>query len=151
MGAIIAGSGFVSRMPRRCCAPAGSAGHAGAARVGRPRTCTLPAAEQTRRTGEIDIIFLVERLESLVANGRKLPLTSNVVVDQAAVKFVSEGKSVFCKFVKSVGKHVLPSGEVAVLDPAGNVIAVGSARMHGDHMRGFKAGVAVKVRGALRE
>ena len=59
MGAIIAGSGFVSRMPRRCCAPAGSAGHAGAARVGRPRTCTLPAAEQTRRTGEIDIIFLV--------------------------------------------------------------------------------------------
>jgi cell division septum initiation protein DivIVA len=31
----------------------------------------------------IDIIFLVERLESLVANGKKLPLTNNVVVDQA--------------------------------------------------------------------
>jgi conserved protein with predicted RNA binding PUA domain len=76
---------------------------------------------------------------------------NSVVVDQAAVEFVSEGKSVFCKFVKSVGGHVLPSGEVAVLDPAGKVIAVGSARMHGDHMRGFKAGVAVKVRGALRE
>ena len=53
-------------------------------RVGRHRPGSLPAAEQTRRTGEIDIIFLVERLESLVANGRKLPLTSNVVVDQAA-------------------------------------------------------------------
>ncbi len=76
---------------------------------------------------------------------------NSVVVDQAAVEFVSVGKSVFCKFVKSVGRHVLPSGEVAVLDPAGNVIAVGSARIHGDHMRGFKAGVAVKVRGALRE
>src|SRR4051794_147950 len=32
----------------------------------------------------IDIIFLVERLESLIANGKKLPLTNNVVVDQAA-------------------------------------------------------------------
>jgi vacuolar-type H+-ATPase subunit H len=30
----------------------------------------------------IDIIFLVERLESLLANGKKLPLTNNVVVDQ---------------------------------------------------------------------
>jgi uncharacterized protein with predicted RNA binding PUA domain len=60
---------------------------------------------------------------------------------------VSEGKSVFCKFVKSVGKHVLPSGEVAVLDPAGKVIAVGNARVHGDFMRQFKHGVAVKTRG----
>jgi bifunctional DNA-binding transcriptional regulator/antitoxin component of YhaV-PrlF toxin-antitoxin module len=32
-----------------------------------------------------DIIFLVERLESLVANGKKLPLTNNVVLDQASV------------------------------------------------------------------
>jgi hypothetical protein len=32
----------------------------------------------------IDIIFLVERLESIVANGKKLPLTNNVVVDQVA-------------------------------------------------------------------
>ncbi len=71
---------------------------------------------------------------------------NSVVVDQAAVKFVSEGRSVFCKFVKSVGRHVLPSGEVAVLDPSGNVIAVGSAKIHGDFMRGFKYGVAVKTR-----
>ena len=76
---------------------------------------------------------------------------NSVTVEQAAVEFVREGRSVFCKFVKSVGEHVLPSGEVAVLDPSGNVIAVGSARMHGDFMRDFKAGVAVKVRGALRE
>jgi predicted RNA-binding protein (TIGR00451 family) len=76
---------------------------------------------------------------------------NTVVVEQDAVKFVSEGRSVFCKFVKGVGKHVLPSGEVAVLDPAGKVIAVGSARLHGDFIRGFKAGVAVKVRGAVRE
>jgi conserved protein with predicted RNA binding PUA domain len=75
---------------------------------------------------------------------------NSVVVDQAAVEFVSEGRSVFCKFVKGVGKHVLPSGEVAVLDPKGRVIAVGSARLHGDYMRQFKHGVAVKTRGSAR-
>ena len=32
-----------------------------------------------------DILFLVERLESLVASAKKLPLTNNVVLDQAAV------------------------------------------------------------------
>ncbi|MGZ6214320.1 MAG: hypothetical protein ACXWMG_05155 [Candidatus Limnocylindria bacterium] len=32
-----------------------------------------------------DILFLVERLESLVATGKKLPLTNNVVLDQAAI------------------------------------------------------------------
>jgi F0F1-type ATP synthase membrane subunit b/b' len=31
-----------------------------------------------------DIIFLVERLESIIANGKKLPLTNNVVIDQTA-------------------------------------------------------------------
>jgi conserved protein with predicted RNA binding PUA domain len=77
---------------------------------------------------------------------------NSVVVEQAAVEFVSEGRSVFCKFVKDVGRHVLPSGEVAVLDPAGKVIAVGSAKVHGDFMRQFKHGVAVKTRGtATRE
>jgi hypothetical protein len=39
----------------------------------------------------IDIIFLVERLESLIANGKKLPLTNNVVVDQnAALGLIDE-------------------------------------------------------------
>jgi hypothetical protein len=33
----------------------------------------------------LDILFLVERLESIVATGKKLPLTNNVVLDQAAI------------------------------------------------------------------
>jgi hypothetical protein len=44
-----------------------------------------------RRATDIDIIFLVERLESLIANGKKLPLTTNVVVDQnAALGLIDE-------------------------------------------------------------
>jgi hypothetical protein len=39
----------------------------------------------------IDIIFLVERLESVVANGKSLPLTKNVVIDrEAALNLIDE-------------------------------------------------------------
>ncbi len=34
-------------------------------------------------TTPIDIIFLIEQLERLVAGGRNMPLTSNVIIDQA--------------------------------------------------------------------
>jgi vacuolar-type H+-ATPase subunit H len=37
-----------------------------------------------REATAIDIMFLVERLNALLENGRKLPLSSNVVVDQSA-------------------------------------------------------------------
>jgi len=40
-----------------------------------------PRSEDTA----LDIIFLLERLESIVATGRTLPLTRNVVVDRDAV------------------------------------------------------------------
>lgn len=39
----------------------------------------------SREVEATDIIFLVERLESLAASAKKLPLTNNVVIDQAAV------------------------------------------------------------------
>ena len=45
----------------------------------------------TQEGTPIDIIFLVERLESLIANGKKLPLTTNVVLDQnAALGLIDE-------------------------------------------------------------
>ena len=31
----------------------------------------------------IDIIFLIEQLERLISSGRNMPLTSNVIIDQA--------------------------------------------------------------------
>ncbi len=48
-----------------------------------PPTTRRPGRPQPEAT-PIDIIFLVERLESIIANGRRLPLTNNVVIDQAA-------------------------------------------------------------------
>ncbi len=52
----------------------------GWARVYNPGT-TVHGDEEGR---PIDIMFFVERLEGMLANGKKLPLTSSVVVDQAA-------------------------------------------------------------------
>src|SRR3981081_258661 len=37
------------------------------------------------REGDVDIQFLVERIEALVGNGRKVPMTSQVILEQAAV------------------------------------------------------------------
>src|SRR6187200_1155895 len=62
----------------------------------RPSACdTCPQPERPQPASlegtPIDIIFLVERLESLIANGKKLPLTTNVVVDQnAALGLIDE-------------------------------------------------------------
>jgi len=45
----------------------------------------VPAPQCPSEGVATDIIFLVERLESMVATGKKLPLTNNVVLDQASV------------------------------------------------------------------
>src|ERR1700730_11033077 len=37
------------------------------------------------REGDVDIQFLVERLEALIVDGRKVPMTSQVILEQAAV------------------------------------------------------------------
>jgi uncharacterized protein with predicted RNA binding PUA domain len=83
---------------------------------------------------------------SVLAKSKRY-LSNAVVVRDEAVSFVKEGKSVFCKFVESAGKHVLPRGEVVVLDRTGEVIGVGKAKLRGDFMLSFNSGVAVKIRG----
>jgi conserved protein with predicted RNA binding PUA domain len=72
-----------------------------------------------------------------------------VQVKGEAVPFVVGGMSVFCKFVRSAGDNVYPRSEVAVVDPDGRVVGVGTAVLNGRHMAGFKSGVAVKVRDGL--
>ena len=86
--------GDVSRM-----VPAAASGRLGAvAREPLNATIACDTGSQPERPSldslegtPIDIIFLVERLESLIANGKKLPLTTNVVVDQnAALGLIDE-------------------------------------------------------------
>lgn len=88
---------------------------------------------------------------ALTLSSSKRFLENSVTVDDEAVPFVRRGKSVFCKFVRGVGRHVLPGGEVVVLDRNGRPIGIGRAKVPGKYMREFKGGVAVKVRGNSNE
>ena len=87
---------------------------------------------------------------SILASSKSF-LENSVTVSDEAVEFVRRGSSVFCKFVVKVGSHVLPCGEVVVLDREGTPIAVGRAKIPGMYIRDFKAGVAVKVRGTSKK
>jgi hypothetical protein len=80
----------------------------------------------------------VERLESIIANGKKLPLTNNVVVDQtaalglidelrvavpeevrAAKRINSEGERIIEKAQEEAERIVARAQEQARADPAG--------------------------------
>jgi hypothetical protein len=84
-----------------------------------PTRCDNPL--QVGRTRQedppIDIIFLVERLESLIANGKKLPLTNNVVVDQnAALGLIDELRVAVPEEVRAA-KRINSEGE-RIIDKA---------------------------------
>jgi predicted RNA-binding protein (TIGR00451 family) len=72
-----------------------------------------------------------------------------VQVSDEVAEFVTGGKSVFCKFVKSAGNNIYPKSEVAIVDGMGRVIGVGTAILNGKVMTQFKSGAAVKVRAGL--
>ncbi len=115
----------------------------------------------SRKSGRIKQILLGDKLFATVKTSGAIALTvygathligsraflrNCVSVNDDAVEFVRSGKSVFCKFVESAGKDVLPRSEVAVLDLGGEVIGVGRAVIAGRFMKQFNSGVAVKVR-----
>lgn len=135
---------------------------------GRGASASLPRAgvrfRYSRRSGRVKLITLNGKTfatvrpngsmalsvdgAALLANGRRFGANYVEVVDDAAM-FVKGGKSVFCKFVKSAGRNVLPEGEVVIVGRRGLVLGVGTAVLNGAHMRQFKSGVAVKVRAGI--
>jgi uncharacterized protein with predicted RNA binding PUA domain len=69
-----------------------------------------------------------------------------VTVVDGTADFVQSGRSVFCKFVTSAGKNILPKSELVILDSKGKVLGVGMAVLNGKFMKQFKSGAAVKIR-----
>jgi len=120
----------------------------------------------SRKSGRVKLVFHGDKLVATVKpNGamalsiygaemlaKSLKFKENcvTVMDETA-DFVHGGKSVFCKFVTSAGKNILPKSEVAVLDSKGRVLGVGAAVISGKFMKQFKSGVAVKVRAGRKE
>ena len=61
----------------------------------------------------MDIQFLVERLEALVVNARKLPMTSQVILEQAAVlDLIDQMRAAIPEEVKSARRIVQESDRV---------------------------------------
>ena len=69
-----------------------------------------------------------------------------VVVSDDAIPFVSEGRNVFCAFVKECDPEIRPMEEVLVVSEKDELLAVGRAMLVRDEMLSFRKGVAVKVR-----
>ena len=69
-----------------------------------------------------------------------------VVIDEVAKEPVSQGKSVFTKFVLDVDPDLRPNQEVIIVDAEDNVVAVGKLVLSPREIDEFESHVAVKVR-----
>ena len=119
----------------------------------------------SRRTGRIKSFSFDNQLAGTLRTDGGIALTlsgaealmknqhfkSNCVIPiQEAVSFVSEGRSLFCKHVKWCGSNVKVGSDVVVIDDNEVILAVGRARIASSMMKGFDAGVAVRVRQGIK-
>jgi len=69
-----------------------------------------------------------------------------VVVDDDAAPFISEGRSVFAKFVVDIDPGLRANDEVLVVDRKDNLIGIGTLVLSPREVMDFDRGVAVRVR-----
>ena len=69
-----------------------------------------------------------------------------VVVNEDAVPFVKERKSVFAKFVEDCDSALIPLDECLIVDEKDNLLAVGRCLLNKSEMLSFNYGIAVKTR-----
>ena len=72
-----------------------------------------------------------------------------VTINDDAVPFVKEGKSVFAKFVIDCDPDLVPGDECLIVDTKDQLIAVGKALLNHQEMLSFSKGVAVQVRESI--
>jgi len=72
-----------------------------------------------------------------------------VVIEEDAVPFVREGKSVFAKFVIDCDPELRPFDECLIVDEKDSLIAVGRTLLNREEMLAFSYGTAVKTREAI--
>lgn len=116
----------------------------------------------SKKTGRIRYIYLGETLLATLrpkdglfslapAGALRLlmtlpPMRLQVTVREDVANFVAQGSDVFARHVKQADPMLRPGEEVLVVDPKGDLLAVGKALLSGNEMLSFKRGVAVKVR-----
>jgi len=96
--------------------------------------------------------FIVPSLEG-ARRLLRLPYPRNrvVVEDEEACRFISEGRSVFAKFIAECDPEIAPGSEVIVVSGEDELIGWGRAVLDARELLSFKRGVGVKVRGSVGE
>ncbi len=69
-----------------------------------------------------------------------------VKINNDAVDFIKEGKSVFAKFVIDCDSELRPMDECLIVDEKDKLLAVGRCILNREEMLSFKYGMAVKIR-----
>ena len=121
----------------------------------------------SKRTGRIRYVYLdLERLATMrpkdglfslsIEGAKRIVRNASsarcfVIVQDEVSKFIIEGGDVFSKHVIEADDEIRSKDEVIVVDKNRRVLAVGKALLSAEEMKGFKRGVAVKVRHGCTE
>jgi 7-cyano-7-deazaguanine tRNA-ribosyltransferase len=83
----------------------------------------------------------------------KLPPPRNrvVVEDEEVCRFISEGKSVFAKFITGCDPEIVPRSEVIVVEGSDELVGWGRSLLEARELLAFKFGVGVKTRGSIKK
>lgn len=92
------------------------------------------------------LLLRVEGARRLFQNKSLSAMKGWVTLEQGAVSFILGGANLLAPGVLDADPHIQEKDEVVVLNPEGQVVATGRARMTGELMRERPKGVAVKVR-----
>jgi 7-cyano-7-deazaguanine tRNA-ribosyltransferase len=71
---------------------------------------------------------------------------SRVIIDEEAIPFVKNGKSVFCKYIIQADDNIYPGSEVFILDIKLNLIAIGTATQPSFALLELNSGIGVKTK-----
>jgi 7-cyano-7-deazaguanine tRNA-ribosyltransferase len=80
----------------------------------------------------------------------KYPLL-RVIINDDATPFVTDGKSVFAKFVSDCDPDLRPFDECMIVDDQDKFLGVGRALLTRNEMLSFRHGMAVKTRESIKK
>ena len=98
-----------------------------------------------------DGMFTLKKKGAEMIHQRIAAPSLRVMVEDDAIPFVLEGKSVFAKFVKDADSCLRPYDECLIVDSEDELLAVGRCLLNYYEMKEFSYGVAVKNREVCRD
>jgi 7-cyano-7-deazaguanine tRNA-ribosyltransferase len=93
-----------------------------------------------------DFLFLPSIKGALILKDQLAYPRFRITVEEEAVPFVADGKSVFAKFVAGCDGDLVPGQEVLVVDREDRLLGVATSMMNCTEASTFRVGVAARVR-----